>query len=119
MPTPGRVVAVRGPVLDVDFSPPLPAITHAIMVHGDQSGPLVAEVQSHLNERTVRAIALQSTAGLKRGTNTTTTGAPIMIPVGEQVLGRIVNVLGQPADGGPPLPDAMERWSIHRPPLFC
>ncbi len=117
MPTPGRVVAVRGPVLDVDFSPPLPAITHAITVHGDQSGPLVAEVQSHLNERTVRAIALQSTAGLKRGTNTTATGAPIMIPVGDSLLGRIVNVLGQPADGGPPLPVGMERWSIYRPPL--
>ncbi|MDR3538574.1 MAG: F0F1 ATP synthase subunit beta [Acetobacteraceae bacterium] len=114
----GVVVAVRGPVLDVAFTtPPLPRLEEALVVAWDRPGSLVAEVQSHLDANTVRAIALQGTAGLRRGTRARATGGPITVPVGDAVLGRLLNVLGETGDLGPPLPDTVERWPIHRPPL--
>jgi F-type H+-transporting ATPase subunit beta len=116
----GVVVAVRGPVLDVAFAtPPLPQIEEALRVEWDQPRPLVAEVQSHLNSSTIRAIALHGTGGLYRGAPVRRTGGPVTVPVGEAVLGRLLNVLGETGDLGPALPVGGERWPIHRlpPPL--
>ena len=116
-PRSGQVVAVRGPVLDVRFpTPPLPRINEALHVAWDRPAPLIAEVQSHLDPVTVRAIALAETAGLRRGTEVRATGGPLTVPVGDPVLGRLLDVLGVPGDRGPPLPAATERWPIHRPP---
>ena len=82
------------------------------------SSTLVAEVQQHLGDDRVRAVAMDSTDGLARGTDVVDTGAPISVPVGEATLGRIWNVIGQPVDDKPAPPD-VERWSIHRePPAF-
>ena len=115
----GRVVQVIGPVLDVEFEPEhLPEIYNALEIK-DKSGPipveLVAEVQQHIGQNQVRAVAMSTTDGVTRGMNVTDSGGPIMAPVGEPPLGRILNVLGQPVDGGPPLPADVERWPIHRP----
>jgi F-type H+-transporting ATPase subunit beta len=116
-PRAGVVVAVRGPVLEVQFDgAPLPALEEALLLRNNAKSELTAEVQSHVDERTVRAIALQSTAGIPRGLKATATGAPITVPVGQPVLGRLINVLGQVGDEGPALPDTTERWPIHRAP---
>ncbi len=113
----GRVVSVRGSVVDVKFQlGRLPAINSALDIAAGPHTHLVAEVQAHLNEHTVRAVAMQSTEGLSRGVPVRATGGPIAVPVGEVMLGRLVDVLGHPRDGGPPIaPDAL-RWPIHRPP---
>jgi len=117
LPRSGHVIAVRGPVLDVRFpTPPLPHINEALRVAWDRPGALIVEVQSHLDPVTLRAIALAETAGLRRGTEVVATGAPLTIPVGDPVLGRLLDVLGMPGDRGAPLPVATERWPIHRPP---
>jgi F-type H+/Na+-transporting ATPase subunit beta len=119
-PSPGRVVAVRGPVIDVAFdSVPLPPIEEALRVEWDQPDPLIAEVQSHIDGATVRAVALQPTAGLRRGTQVQATGRPITMPVGDAVLGRLLDITGEVKDRGAPLPATIERWPIHRhpPPL--
>src|SRR5918997_3999822 len=115
----GRVVQVIGPVLDVEFEPEhLPEIYNAVEIE-DSSGPisvkLTAEVQQHIGQNQVRAVAMSSTDGVTRGMEVRDTGGPITAPVGEPPLGRILNVLGQPVDGGPPLPADVERWPIHRP----
>ena len=111
----GTVVSVRGSVIDVRFEEgTLPAINEALEVGGKVS--LVAEVQAHLDERTVRAVAMQSTEGLSRGGPVSATGGPISVPVGEAMLGRLVDVLGAPRDGGPPIPPGTMRWPIHRSP---
>ncbi len=111
----GFVVSVRGSVLDVRFDGgALPAINEALEVGGDVA--LVAEVQAHLDERTVRSVAMQSTEGLRRGAPVLATGGPISVPVGEAMLGRLVDVLGVPRDGGPPIAPETPRWPIHRPP---
>ncbi|MEK0083936.1 F0F1 ATP synthase subunit beta [Benzoatithermus flavus] len=118
MPEPcGRIVAVRGAVVDVrlDDGLPLPVIDEALHVLTDQAEPLVLEVQSHLDARTVRAVALQATAGLARGMPVVATGAPITVPVGEAVLGRLLDVTGRPGDHGSPLPAGTPRRPIHRP----
>ena len=80
----------------------------------------MAEVQQHLGDDRVRAVAMDSTDGLARGTDVVDTGEPISVPVGEATLGRIWNVIGEPIDGkAEPLPDDVERWPIHRdPPAF-
>src|SRR5215212_4258287 len=114
----GRVVQVIGPVLDVEFEPEhLPEIYNALELD-DTSGPvpvhLTAEVQQHIGQNQVRAVAMSSTDGVTRGMDVRDTGGPITAPVGEPALGRILNVLGQPVDGGPPLPADVERWPIHR-----
>jgi F-type H+/Na+-transporting ATPase subunit beta len=114
----GRVVQVIGPVLDVEFEPEhLPEIYNALVIE-DSSGPvpvrLTAEVQQHIGQNQVRAVAMSSTDGVTRGMQVVDTGGPITAPVGEAPLGRILNVLGEPVDGGPPLPRDTERWPIHR-----
>jgi len=112
----GEVVAVHGSVVDLRFpAGALPAIAEAIAIDWDVGPRLVAEVQMHLDATTVRAVALASTAGLKRGVAANATGGPITVPVGEPVLGRLLNVLGDPVDRGDPLPDDVERRPIHAP----
>jgi F-type H+/Na+-transporting ATPase subunit beta len=111
----GTVVSVRGSVIDVRFADgTLPAINEALEVGG--SVALVAEVQAHLDEHTVRAVAMQSTEGLSRGVAVRATGGPICVPVGEAMLGRLVDVLGIPRDGGPAIAPKTTRWPIHRAP---
>src|SRR3954463_4145286 len=114
----GRVVQVIGPVLDVEFEPEhLPEIYNALVIE-DNSGPvpgrLTAEVQQHIGQNQVRAVAMSTTDGVTRGMQVTDTNSAITVPVGEAPLGRILNVLGEPVDGGPPLPKDTERWPIHR-----
>jgi F-type H+-transporting ATPase subunit beta len=110
----GKIVQVIGAVVDVDFSgKPLPAIYDAIEVPL-QNGRLVLEVQQHLSDGWVRTIAMSSTEGLKRGMKAIATGAPISVPVGETVLGRVFNVLGDPVDERGPV-NAQKRYPIHRP----
>jgi F-type H+-transporting ATPase subunit beta len=116
----GRVVQVIGPVLDVAFeSDHLPEIYNAIEVQArTESGQeisLVAEVQQHIGRNQVRAVAMSTTDGVQRGMEAVDTGSPITVPVGEAALGRILNVIGNPVDNGPPIPRNVERWPIHRP----
>ncbi|HXF96138.1 MAG TPA: F0F1 ATP synthase subunit beta [Gemmatimonadales bacterium] len=115
----GRVVQVIGPVLDVEFEPErLPELYNALVVDypGDGTPPvhLVAEVQQHIGRNQVRAVAMSSTDGVVRGMEVIDTGRPITVPVGKAALGRILNVLGEPVDEGPPIPPDAERWPIHR-----
>jgi len=113
----GRVVAVRGSVVDVTFPEgDLPEITHAIEIAWEGSQHLVAEVQQHLDRVTVRAVAMQNTAGLRRGTAVRAIGAPILVPVGDAVLGRLINVVGEPIDHLPAFGANVPRWPIHRAP---
>ena len=114
----GTVVQIIGPVLDVEFEPAhLPEIYNALVVN-DDSGTipvkLTAEVQQHIGQNQVRAVAMSSTDGLVRGMRVTDTGGPISVPVGAAALGRILNVLGDPVDGGAAIPASNERWPIHR-----
>ncbi|MGA3403454.1 MAG: F0F1 ATP synthase subunit beta [Acetobacteraceae bacterium] len=116
---PGRVRAIRGAVLDVTFSGgTLPSIGEALHID-DDTLRLVAEVQSHLDSETVRAIALQATSGLRRGAAAQPTGGPLTAPVGDAVLGRLLDVIGAIHDHGPPLPADTPWLPIHRmpPPL--
>ncbi|SLN25933.1 F0F1 ATP synthase subunit beta [Roseisalinus antarcticus] len=115
----GRVVAVRGAVVDVHFAGELPAINAALLVRWDRPGALTLEVQSHLDPRTVRAVAFQSTEGLARGVSVAATRGPVTVPVGPAVLGRLLDVLGAPQDNGPALPADTPRRPIHAaPPLL-
>ncbi len=109
----GEVVQVTGPVLDIRFKyDELPALLNAIEI--DNNGTkLVAEVAQQTGDNTVRCIAMNSTDGLVRGTKAVDTGAPISVPVGEECLGRVFNLLGDPVDDKP-APEAKERWAIHR-----
>lgn len=113
----GRVTAVRGAVVEVVFSDGLPAINEALRVAIDQH-EIVLEVVLHLDPNTVRSLAMSSVAGLARGATVRRTGRPIMVPVGQQTLGRLFDVLGDPLDERP-APVTAERWPIHRaaPPL--
>ncbi len=112
----GTVVAVRGPVVDVAFDGPLPPLETMLDVGWDRDGPLVLEVHGHLDAHTLRAIALQSTAGLARGTVVTSSGGPLTVPVGEAVLGRLIDVTGRVRDGGPEFPPDTPRRPIHAAP---
>ncbi|MCB2058923.1 MAG: F0F1 ATP synthase subunit beta, partial [Novosphingobium sp.] len=113
----GRIVAVRGAVIDVAFpKPPLPPIEDALHVRREDGSTVVAEVQAHLDEHHLRAIAIEPTAGLRRGDDVAAAGGPIDVPVGEKVLGRLIGVTGNVADGGAPFPDDTPRWPIHRQP---
>ncbi len=120
----GKVVQVIGPVVDVEFEPDrLPELLTALKIETEGNGgppvSVVCEVQQHIGRNQVRAVAMSSTDGLVRGTAVIDTDAPISVPVGEPALGRILNVLGEPVDDGPPIPDDVERWPIHRqPPKF-
>ncbi|MBR4725952.1 MAG: F0F1 ATP synthase subunit beta, partial [Lachnospiraceae bacterium] len=110
----GEVVQVTGPVLDIRFKPDeLPALLNAIEIINDGK-KLVAEVAQQIGDNTVRCIAMNSTDGLVRGLEATDTGEPIKVPVGEECLGRVFNLLGDPVDNQP-APVTEERWSIHRP----
>ena len=114
----GKIVQVIGPVVDVDFSATgqLPAIYNALEIFYDVGGKntkLVCEVQQHLGDGWVRSVAMTSTEGLQRGFTVNDTGAPISVPVGEAVLGRIFNVTGDPVDDQP-APAAEKRYPIHR-----
>jgi F-type H+-transporting ATPase subunit beta len=112
----GVVLAVRGAVIDVVFDgAQLPALEEALVVEWDRPEALVAEVQAHLDGKTVRAVALQSTSGLKRGVKARATGGPITTPVGDAVLGRLLDVMGSVRDNGAPLPPDLPRSPIHRP----
>ena len=120
----GRIVEIKGVVIDAVFSGELPAIYNALEISipssdGGESGRmLVAEVQQHVGDGRVRAIAMDATDGLARGLDVVDTGGPITVPVGDATLGRIFNVLGETIDKGEPLPET-ERWQIHRdPPKF-
>ncbi len=117
--TEGKVIQIIGPVVDVEFPDgKLPAIYNSLRIKRKDQADLVLEVQLHLGEKKVRTIAMDSTDGLVRGTAVKDTGEPITIPVGEEVLGRIINVIGEPIDEQGPL-ESKERFPIHRPtPLF-
>ena len=93
----GKVVQVMGAVVDVKFNDHLPAILDALEIEQDGK-KLVLEVAQHLGENSVRTIAMDTTEGLKRGQSVESTGAPISVPVGEETLGRIINVVGEPVD---------------------
>ena len=110
----GTVVQIMGPVLDIRFEEDqLPSLLNAIEVpNGDRT--IIAEVAQHIGDNVVRCIAMSSTDGLQRGTEVTDTGAPISVPVGEECLGRVFNLLGQPIDNKPDVA-TQERWPIHRP----
>ncbi len=109
----GKITQVIGAVVDVQFADHLPEILNAL--NTDNHGKtLVLEVAQHLGENTVRCIAMDSTEGLVRGQDVTDTDGPIMVPVGDVTLGRILNVVGQPVDEGAPL-EASEMRAIHQP----
>jgi F-type H+-transporting ATPase subunit beta len=124
----GRIEEIQGVVIEAVFSERLPEINHAIKVRRPEAARgeedediaasasewLVCEVQQHLGDDRVRAVALDTTDGLARGSEVIDTGAPITVPVGRTTLGRIFNLLGEPIDLGEPLPDDVERWPIHR-----
>src|SRR5574342_1159851 len=116
----GKVIQVIGPVLDVEFEPEhLPELYNALVVEqpGGKGIPalrLVAEVQQHIGRNQVRAVAMTSTDGVVRGMDVMDTGEAITVPVGKASLGRILSVLGEPVEEGPPIPKDAERWPIHR-----
>jgi F-type H+-transporting ATPase subunit beta len=112
----GKIVEIKGVVIDAVFSGDLPQIYTALEIPVD-GGVLVAEVQQHLGDDRVRAVAMDSTDGLARGVDVVDTGNPISVPVGEQTLGRVWNVVGEPVDKKDRATG--ERWAIHRdPPEF-
>jgi len=114
----GRIVQVVGPVVDVEFPGALPAIYSALAVeYAVQNQPtrLTLEVQQHLGDKRVRAISMSGTEGLKRGYEVRDSGAPISMPVGDCVMGRVFDVTGNPVDERGPV-DAEKRYPIHRPP---
>ena len=110
----GTVIQVQGPVLDIRFpDDQLPQLLSAIEIPlGERV--IVAEVAQHIGDNVVRCVAMSSTDGLQRGTEVTDTGAPISVPVGEECLGRVFNLLGQPIDNKPAV-EGDARWPIHRP----
>src|SRR5947209_19490196 len=124
----GRIEEIQGVVIEAVFPDKLPEINHAITVRrpevaraeedvdiaAQQDEWLVCEVQQHLGDDRVRAVAMDSTDGLARGTEVVDTGGPITVPVGPATLGRLFNLLGEPIDEGDPIPDDVERWPIHR-----
>lgn len=117
----GFISQVLGPVVDVDFNDYLPQINEAIVVNFESEGKkhkLVLEVAAHLGDNRVRTIAMDMTDGLVRGLKAEALGAPISVPVGEKVLGRIFNVTGDLIDEGEEIPFD-KKWAIHRdPPAF-
>jgi F-type H+-transporting ATPase subunit beta len=124
----GRIEEVQGVVIEAVFPEKLPEINHAILVRrpkvaleeealdiaAEEDPWLVCEVQQHLGDDRVRAVAMDTTDGLARGVEVIDSGAPITVPVGDVTLGRIFNLLGDPIDLGAPLPDDVKRWPIHR-----
>jgi len=115
----GKIIQVIGPTVDVEFPEGhLPAIYNALLIKREGHPDLVLEVQMHLGENQVRTVAMDSTDGLTRGDTVYDSGEPISVPVGEKVLGRMLNVIGEPIDEAGPV-EAKERYPIHRQaPLF-
>ncbi|MGC8829333.1 MAG: F0F1 ATP synthase subunit beta [Verrucomicrobiia bacterium] len=114
----GKIVQVIGPVVDVEFKEKLPEIYNALVVNykiGDKDVSLTLEVQQHLGDNWVRTIAMSTTEGLKRGYEVIDTGKPISVPVGEAVMGRVMNVIGEPVDERGPI-TTDKYYPIHRPP---
>jgi len=114
----GKIIQVMGPVVDVSFEDgDLPALYNAINIErtgeSGETETLVCEVGLHLGDNAVRSVAMHSTDGLVRGMEAIDTGAPITVPVGEEVLGRILNVVGDPVDKKPAV-ESKAKWSIHR-----
>src|SRR6202046_5488659 len=107
----GKITQVIGAVIDVQFEDHLPAILNALETT-NQGNRLVLEVAQHLGQSTVRTIAMDTSEGLVRGQEVTDTGAPISVPVGAGLLGRIINVIGEPVDEAGPVKGAMLR-AIH------
>ncbi len=106
----GKITQIIGAVIDVEFKERLPKIYNALKV-----GELVLEVQQHLSDTTVRTVSMSSTEGLKRGLEVVDTSAPISVPVGEEMLGRMIDVIGQPIDGGGEVKTKAGTYGIHRP----
>jgi F-type H+-transporting ATPase subunit beta len=121
----GKIIQVIGPVLDVEFEADhLPEIYNALRIQGKtQAGvpiDVTVEVQQHIGRNQVRAVAMSSTDGVERGMDVIDTGSAITVPVGSAALGRILNVIGEPVDNGPPIAADAVRWPIHRsPPQFA
>jgi F-type H+-transporting ATPase subunit beta len=116
----GKVIEIKGVVIDAVFTDSLPEIYNALQISlpaedGGEAIELIAEVQQHLGDDRVRAVAMDSTDGIPRGVDIVDTGQPISVPVGKPTLGRIFNVLGEPIDTDEPI-EADERWPIHRDP---
>ncbi len=117
----GKVVSVIGPVVDVEFEGHLPSNYNALRVVADGAGAgaksidVIAEVEQHLGENRVRAVAMEPTDGMQRGMHAIDLGVPISVPVGPQTLGRVLNVLGRPVDFPDRPVQSAERWPIHRP----
>ncbi|HJM82367.1 MAG TPA: F0F1 ATP synthase subunit beta [Nitrospinota bacterium] len=110
----GKITQIIGPVLDAEFPPgDLPKIYNALHITTQTGETIVAEVAQHLGENSVRAVAMQSTEGLTRGIQIRDTGEAITTPVGKEVLGRVLNVVGEPVDGVGPVGEK-DRWPIHR-----
>ena len=110
----GTVVQIMGPVLDIRFeNGNLPPLLNAIEVYNGEN-KITAEVAQHIGDDVVRCVAMSSTDGLQRGIEAIDTGRPITVPVGEECLGRMFNLLGKPIDNMP-APVTIERWPIHRP----
>src|SRR5580765_5238044 len=117
----GKVVEIKGVVIDAVFPGRLPQIYTALRLEiaareGEESRVLIAEVQQHLGDDRVRAVAMDSTDGLARGVDVLDTGESISVPVGDVTLGRVWNVLGEPVDNQEAAPEGTERWAIHRDP---
>jgi F-type H+-transporting ATPase subunit beta len=124
----GRIEEIQGVVIEAVFPDKLPEINHAIAVRRPEAAAaeedldiaaqedqwLICEVQQHLGDDRVRAVAMDTTDGLSRGTEVVDTGAPITVPVGRATLGRIFNLLGEPIDLGEAIAEDVERWPIHR-----
>src|SRR5439155_16749223 len=114
----GKITQVIGAVVDVQFDGELPAILNALETTNG-GNRLVLEVAQHLGESTVRTVAMDSSEGLVRGQDVTDTGQPIAVPVGDETLGRIMNVIGEPVDEAGPIKTAGKR-AIHQPaPSFA
>ncbi|WP_409069134.1 F0F1 ATP synthase subunit beta [Clostridium sp. FAM 1755] len=119
MPNLGKVIQIIGPVIDIKFdSENLPDLFNALEINaGDRK--IIAEVEQHVGDDTVRAIAMEGTEGLKRGMKVLDTGSPVSVPVGKEVLGRLFNVLGQPIDRAGEF-KSEQKYPIHRPaPSFA
>src|ERR1700759_4031196 len=113
----GKIVQVVGPVVDIEFPEKLPAIYHALTVDykvKDLPIKITLEVQQHLGDNWVRTVSMSGTEGLKRGYEVIDTGAPISVPVGEGVMGRVFDVCGNPVDERGPI-KADKYYPIHRP----
>ena len=117
----GTVTQVIGPVIDVSFEggkDNIPPIYSALKVERDNGETLILEVEQHIGEDTVRCVAMESTDGLRRGVKVENLGRPIAVPTGDQVKGRLLNVIGEPIDRLSPL-DRDDLRSIHQPaPAF-